>query len=197
MARINLAQSARQAPSASAVITVGNLTKRFSAPGGGDKFTVIDAVSLTVAEGEFVSIVGPSGCGKSTLLNIIAGIEPYDGGSVTISPPAGKAGVEPHIGYVFQSPRLLNWLTVEQNIEFVLEVAILERAKPTILFVTHDLSEAVFLSDHIYMMSTKPARIFRHVPVGIPRPRQPEDAMIFDLEKALVREFFSVVAETG
>jgi ABC-type nitrate/sulfonate/bicarbonate transport system ATPase subunit len=76
-------------------------------------------------------------------------------------------------------------------------VAILERAKPTILFVTHDLSEAVFLSDHIYMMSTKPARIFRHVPVGIPRPRQPEDAMIFDLEKALVREFFSVVAETG
>jgi NitT/TauT family transport system ATP-binding protein len=121
MARINLAQSARQAPSASAVITVGNLTKRFSAPGGGDKFTVIDAVSLTVAEGEFVSIVGPSGCGKSTLLNIIAGIEPYDGGSVTISPPAGKAGVEPHIGYVFQSPRLLNWLTVEQNIEFVLE----------------------------------------------------------------------------
>ena len=159
MARINLAQSARQAPSASAVITVGNLTKRFSAPGGGDKFTVIDAVSLTVAEGEFVSIVGPSGCGKSTLLNIIAGIEPYDGGAVTISPPAGKAGVEPHIGYVFQSPRLLNWLTVEQNIEFVLEVAILERAKPTILFVTHDLSEAVFLSDHIYMMSTKPARI--------------------------------------
>jgi len=272
MARINLAQSARQAPSASAVITVGNLTKRFSAPGGGDKFTVIDAVSLTVAEGEFVSIVGPSGCGKSTLLNIIAGIEPYDGGAVTISPPAGKAGVEPHIGYVFQSPRLLNWLTVEQNIEFVLEaqgvarpqwrqrvteylemvgLAGQQRNYPLKLsggmqsagsdcprarhrtrhpadgralqpsrcyhrtedavrsrgdfgkgeaddpVCDHDLSEAVFLSDHIYMMSTKPARIFRHVPVGIPRPRQPEDAMIFDLEKALVREFFSVVAETG
>jgi ABC-type nitrate/sulfonate/bicarbonate transport system ATPase subunit len=72
-------------------------------------------------------------------------------------------------------------------------VAILEKAKPTILFVTHDLAEAVFLSDHIYMMSTRPARIFKHLPVSISRPRQPEDAAVFDLEKALVREFFSVV----
>jgi NitT/TauT family transport system ATP-binding protein len=257
---------------ASPVVAVVELTKRFAAPGGAEKFTVIDAISLRAAAGEFVSIVGPSGCGKSTLLNIVAGIETYDGGSVAISPPAGKAVAEPRIGYVFQSPRLLNWLTVEQNIEFGLEaqgvprqrwralaahylelvgltgqqrnyplnlsggmqqrvaiaralaiepdillmdepfshldaitarkmrfdlVAILEKAKPTILFVTHDLAEAVFLSDHIYMMSTRPARIFKQVPVSIPRPRQPEDAAIFDLEKALVREFFSVVAGSG
>jgi NitT/TauT family transport system ATP-binding protein len=70
---------------------------------------------------------------------------------------------------------------------------ILARAKPTILFVTHDLAEAVFLSDHIYMMSTKPACIFKEVPVGFARPRQPEDEAILDLEKTLVREFFSVV----
>jgi NitT/TauT family transport system ATP-binding protein len=70
---------------------------------------------------------------------------------------------------------------------------ILERARPTILFVTHDLGEAVFLSDQIYMMSTKPARIFKRVPVEIPRPRQPEDPVIFDMQKDLVREFFSVV----
>ena len=178
----------------------------------------------------------------------------------------------PRIGYVFQSPRLLNWLTVQQNIEFVLDAqkiprprwrtlvgeylelvglggqernyplnlsggmqqrvaiaralaiepdillmdepfshldaitarkmrfdlaAILDRARPTILFVTHDLAEAVFLSDHIYMMSTRPARIFRHVPVTIPRPRRPEDALLFDLEKTLIREFFSVVETRG
>jgi NitT/TauT family transport system ATP-binding protein len=70
---------------------------------------------------------------------------------------------------------------------------ILQRAKPTILFVTHDLAEAVFLSDHIYMMNTKPARIFKHVSIDIPRPRNPEDSMILDLEKTLMREFFSVV----
>jgi NitT/TauT family transport system ATP-binding protein len=249
-------------------IAVNNLTKKFSAPGGTDTFVVIDSISLTVDEGQFVSIVGPSGCGKSTLLNIIAGIESYEGGSVTASPKAGRVGSEPRVGYVFQSARLLNWLTVEDNIHFVLEaqnvprerrqdlvtkyldmvglagqernyplklsggmqqrvaiaralaiepdillmdepfshldaitarkmrfdlMEILARAKPTILFVTHDLSEAVFLSDRIYMMSTKPARIFKEVPVDFPRPRKPEDSKILDLEKNLVREFFSVV----
>jgi len=72
---------------------------------------------------------------------------------------------------------------------------ILERAKTTILFVTHDLREAVYLSDDVYMMSTKPARIFRHVNVDLPRPRQPEDPRLFDMEKELVREFFSVLEQ--
>ena len=72
---------------------------------------------------------------------------------------------------------------------------ILMDAKPTILFVTHDLGEAVFLADHIYMMSTKPAKIFKHIEVDVPRPRKPEDPVIFDLEKELVREFFSVLDE--
>jgi NitT/TauT family transport system ATP-binding protein len=268
IARLAPGPTAEQGAAASPVVAVAGLTKRFAAPGGAGRFTVLDAISLTVAEGQFVSIVGPSGCGKSTLLNIIAGIEPYDGGSVAVSPPAGKTGTEPRIGYVFQSPRLLNWLTVQQNIEFVLAAQniprprwrplvaqyldmvglggqernyplnlsggmqqrvaiaralaiepdillmdepfshldaitarkmrfdlaeILQRAKPTILFVTHDLSEAVFLSDHVYMMSTRPARIFRHVPIPIARPRLPEDGRIFDLEKTLIREFFSVV----
>ncbi|MNC93799.1 Bicarbonate transport ATP-binding protein CmpD [compost metagenome] len=70
---------------------------------------------------------------------------------------------------------------------------IFARAKPTILFVTHDLSEAVYLSDRIYMMSTKPARIFKRVSVEFPRPREPENPGILDLEKTLVREFFSVL----
>src|SRR5262244_847265 len=102
-------------------ITVKNVMKKFAAPGSENRFTVLDSVSLTVREGEFVSIVGPSGCGKSTLLNIIAGIEPYDDGVVRVSPRRGTPMHEPRIGYVFQSPRLLNWLTAAGNIEFALE----------------------------------------------------------------------------
>jgi NitT/TauT family transport system ATP-binding protein len=256
----------------SSVITIDKLTKRFPAPGSTDKFTVLHDISLTVEEGTFVSIVGPSGCGKSTLLNVVAGIESCDGGSVTICPPADRKGGQARIGYVFQNPRLLNWLTVESNIHFVLEaqkvprqrwrdlvaknlamvglggqernyplnlsggmqqrvaiaralaiepdillmdepfshldaitarklrfdlMEILQRAKPTILFVTHDLSEAVFLSDSIYMMTTKPARIFKRVTIDVPRPRKPDNAELFDLEKILVSEFFSVVEANG
>ena len=89
---------------ASTAITVENLTKRFRLPGAEGEFMVIESISLTVDEGKFVSIVGPSGCGKSTLLNIIAGIETYDGGSVTVSPRAGGPAPEPRVAYVFQSP---------------------------------------------------------------------------------------------
>ena len=249
-------------------ITVEELTKSFAAPDGDREIVVIDRVSLSVEEGSFATIVGPSGCGKSTLLNIIAGIESHGSGSVRVFPRSGSAKAQPRIGYVFQSPRLLNWLTVEGNLRFALEAQgiprerwrelvvkhldlvglagqernyplnlsggmqqrvaiaralaiepdvllmdepfshldaitarkmrfdlmdILARARPTILFVTHDLAEAVFLSDQIYMMSTRPARIFQRVPIDVPRPRKPEDAAIFDLEKALVREFFRVV----
>ena len=177
---------------------------------------------------------------------------------------------QPRVGYVFQNARLLNWLTVEDNMTFALQsqeipknlwkervdkylemvglegqqknyplnlsggmqqrvaiaralaiepdillmdepfshldeitarkmrfdlMEILMHAKPTILFVTHDLGEAVFLADHIYMMSTKPAKIFKHIEVDVPRPRKPEDPVIFDLEKKLVKEFFSVLDE--
>ena len=56
-----------------------------------------------------------------------------------------------------------------------------------------DLAEAVFLSDRIYMMKTKPARIFNEVSIDIARPRKPEDSRILELEKTLVREFFSVL----
>jgi ABC-type nitrate/sulfonate/bicarbonate transport system ATPase subunit len=263
--------SAQNKPSAATVVAVNNLTKKFNSPMDGEEFVVLDDISLNVDEGNFASIVGPSGCGKSTLLNIIAGIETHEsheGGSVEVFHKAGVAGSTPRIGYVFQNARLLNWLTVEDNITFALEaqefprerwkeqvtkylemvglegqeknyplnlsggmqqrvaiaralaiepdillmdepfshldeitarkmrfdlMEILMSAKPTILFVTHDLGEAVFLSDQIYMMSMKPARIFKRISVDVPRPRKPEDPVIFDLEKELVREFFSVL----
>mgnify|MGYP000344890157 CR=1 FL=1 len=109
---------------ATTVVAVNNLTKKFNAPGGGGKFTVLDSISLNVDEGNFASIVGPSGCGKSTLLNIIAGIETHEsheGGAVKVFTKAATANATPRIGYVFQNARLLNWLTVEGNIQFALE----------------------------------------------------------------------------
>jgi NitT/TauT family transport system ATP-binding protein len=254
---------------ASYAVVIEGLSKKFPTPGGLGEFTVIETLSLQIARGSFASIVGPSGCGKSTLLNIIAGIEPHDGGRVQILPQDG-ANAAARIGYVFQSPRLLNWLTVEENIKFALEaqniarsgwservrkyldmvglggqegnfplnlsggmqqrvaiaralaiepdillmdepfshldeitarrmrvdlIRILERARPTILFVTHSLREAVFLSEDVYMMSVQPARIFKHLRVDIPRPREPEDPRLFDLEKDLVREFFATLEQ--
>ncbi len=250
-------------------VVIDGLRKMFPSPNGLGEFAVIESLSLEIARGNFASIVGPSGCGKSTLLNIIAGIEPHDAGQVRILPKDGT-GSNARIGYVFQSPRLLNWLTVEDNVKFGLEAQniergcwdervkkyldmvglagqernfplklsggmqqrvaiarafaiepdillmdepfshldeitarkmrvdlmhILERARPTILFVTHSLREAVYLSEEVYMMSVKPARIFKHLRVEIPRPREPEDPRLFDLEKSLVKEFFAVLEQ--
>jgi ABC-type nitrate/sulfonate/bicarbonate transport system ATPase subunit len=72
---------------------------------------------------------------------------------------------------------------------------ILERARPTILFVTHSLREAVFLSEDVYMMSVKPAR-FSSACGWTSRARaSPKDPRLFDLEKDLVKEFFAVLEQ--
>src|SRR5579863_1058632 len=71
-------------------IEVRNIEKSFSSDRG--PLSVIDELSLTVGDGEFVAIVGPSGCGKSTLLNLLAGFIRPDAGSVTVD---GKARVKP------------------------------------------------------------------------------------------------------
>lgn len=76
---------------------------------------VLDALNLSVGEGEFVSILGPSGCGKSTFLNILAGILPADGGSVLVD---GKevAGMSSHFAYMPQQDLLLPWKTILDNV---------------------------------------------------------------------------------
>ena len=93
---------------ASSAVVINNLSKKFANPGGVGEFTVIDSISLDIQRGTFASIVGPSGCGKSTLLNIIAGIESYNDGEVTIHSTAGTTNsTHPRIGYVFQQVGLL------------------------------------------------------------------------------------------
>jgi NitT/TauT family transport system ATP-binding protein len=205
----------------------------------------LDHIDLSVAPGEFVSLIGPSGCGKTTLLKIIDGLIPHDGGEIIVN---GKPvdGPGPERAVVFQHFALLPWRTIEDNVGFGLELrgvgkaeaadtvhryinlvglkgferrypsqlsggmqqrvglaralavdpAILLMDEPfgsldaqtrnllqtdleriweadskTVLFVTHAMDEAVFLSDRVVIMSPRPGRIHEIVDVDLPRPR--------------------------
>lgn len=96
------------------LIEARNLTKIYPTRGGG-QVLALDDISFQVEEGEFVTVVGPSGCGKSTLLKILAGILPRTSGEVTLR---GQSVVGPRtdIGVVFQSPVLLPWRTILDNV---------------------------------------------------------------------------------
>jgi NitT/TauT family transport system ATP-binding protein len=232
------------APSAErAQLALDGVAKRFQAR---DRVVhALEATTLTVAGGEFVTLVGPSGCGKSTLLNIISGLTPASEGSVRLDGRA-IAGVSRRVGYITQQDNLFPWRTLRDNVALPLELArvapgerrdradhwlarvglegfgdayphelsggmrqrgaivrtliyeppvilmdepfgpldaqtrivlqdmllsIWEGARSTIVFVTHDLTEAVALADRVLLMSARPGRIVRVDRVGIPRPR--------------------------
>ncbi|MBA3652463.1 MAG: ABC transporter ATP-binding protein [Chthoniobacterales bacterium] len=204
----------------------------------------LDAVSLSLAAGELVSLVGPSGCGKSTLLRLIAGLDLPDSGELLIgSEPITSPSAER--GLVFQDPNLFPWLTVRRNIQAGLvargvlhenrheveefmhlvdldgfatayphhlsggmaqrvalaralinhprvllldeplgaldaftrmrmqdEVLRLWQARrTTMLLVTHDIDEAIYMSDRIVIMTQRPGRIERTISIELDRPR--------------------------
>ena len=206
----------------------------------------LQGLAFTVGPGEFVAIVGPSGAGKTTLLNIVAGLDRrYDGEVVHAG---GRNGtLDPRIAYVFQTPRLMPWLTALENVRLVLpqETGSVEAAReilvevglegyedaypgqlsggmrrrvalarafsvnpalllmdepfaslddplawrlrgglhalwshhrPTVLFVTHDLTEALSLADRVLFLSPRPGRVVWEQPVRLPRPRERDDA---------------------
>ena len=93
------------------VIEVASLRKAFSGRDGTSR-TVLKDLDLTVGAGEFLCVLGASGCGKSTLLNVLAGLDKVYEGRVSVS---GS-----RVGYLFQEPRLLPWLTAERNLDFAL-----------------------------------------------------------------------------
>lgn len=103
-------------------IHIAGVAKRFDR-GGGDGVDALRDVHLDVAEGELVTLLGPSGCGKTTLLRIIAGLLVPDAGTVRVGALApDDARRRKHIGFVPQSPALLPWRTVLDNIALLGEV---------------------------------------------------------------------------
>ena len=240
---------------------IGGLSKQYTVKG--QPLPVLDDITLTVAPGEFVSIVGSSGCGKSTLLRLIVGLEEDYQGEVLLD---GQriVGTSLDRGIVFQEHRLFPWLTVEQNIalgllnaEFseddkarsvrehiaLVGLAGFETAYPhqlsggmsqrvaiaralvnrpevllldepfgaldaltrahlqqelhriwqaegiTMILVTHDVEEAVFLGEKVVVMEPRPGRIRRIVPVSLPYPRDRVGAPFSRIKEEVLAEF--------
>jgi NitT/TauT family transport system ATP-binding protein len=108
-----------------AALSVDQVTHTFRSRGR--DVLVLQELSLSVAEGEIVTIVGPSGCGKSTLLNVLAGLLVPSSGRVSL---AGDAldGPTRRIGYITQQDTLLPWRTLQRNVEYLLELRKVDKA---------------------------------------------------------------------
>jgi ABC-type nitrate/sulfonate/bicarbonate transport system ATPase subunit len=224
-------------------IVLDTVSKYFTT--GREKVVAVENASMSVAPGEFVTMVGPSGCGKTTVFNMIAGLLKPSIGDIRIDGRSvvGKPG---HVGYMLQKDLLLPWRTVLQNVLLGAELldrpmkevegeawqlmarfglkgfenawparlsggmrqraalmrTILSRQEVmlldepfgaldamtkgmmqewllsiwaefgrTVVFITHDIDEAIYLADRVLVMSARPGSIKREIKVDLPRPR--------------------------
>jgi NitT/TauT family transport system ATP-binding protein len=206
-------------------------------------------VDLSIAEGEFITLLGPSGCGKSTLLKMVAGmLEPTDGRLLVWRKPVAQIDESGRrMAFVFQSPTLMPWASVRSNVRLPLDLAgvprkeaedrvaealelvgldkfasalpralsggmqmrvsiarglvtqpdlllmdepfgaldeitrhkldaelleLWQKKKLTVIFVTHSIHEAVFLSSRVVMMAARPGRVVEQFRVDEPYPRR-------------------------
>ena len=158
------------------MISIAGLEKRFKSRQGLEQ-VALQNVDLEIGASEFFCLLGPSGCGKTTVLNILAGFERPTRGTVTMNGPAiAQPGADRAV--VFQGDdSLFNWLTALQNIEKVLLMdepfaaldaqtrllmqeqlaRIWQRTKTSVLFVTHDIDEAIILGTRVGVMRAGPA----------------------------------------
>ncbi len=252
------------APTPNAVEILG-LKKVFNANKPNAVEALVD-VDLSIAPGEFVSLIGPSGCGKSTLLRLIANLlEPTSGTVLVNGKPASQARQEQDYGMAFQQSGLFEWRSVARNIELPLELKgwgkaerrtraeemlelvklgdfashmpwqlsggmqqrvaiaralaahpplllmdepfgaldemtrehmqaellqICARTSTTVVFVTHSIPEAVYLSNRVVVMSPRPGRITEIVDVdlGVDRDEDTREATEFYGRITAVRE---------
>jgi NitT/TauT family transport system ATP-binding protein len=95
------------------IVEITQVAKQFASG-----VTALNGVNLTVARGEFVSLLGPSGCGKSTLLRIIAGLSHPTAGdcSLRLGDMPGRRTAAGRVSFVFQDPTLMPWSTVTDNV---------------------------------------------------------------------------------
>jgi NitT/TauT family transport system ATP-binding protein/sulfonate transport system ATP-binding protein len=111
-----------------------SVSKRYQLNGGA--LPVLADVDLTVAPGQFLSVVGPSGCGKSTLLRLVVGLDTeYEGRILLDGQPVSGPGVDR--GIVFQDHRLLPWMTLEDNVALALLNRPLSRTRKQALVREH------------------------------------------------------------
>ena len=101
-------------------LALDGITCTFQARGDRGTYTAIKDVSLTVTDGEFVSLVGPTGCGKSTLLNVAAGLLLPTSGRVSVFGQSLQ-GINREAGYLFQADALFPWRNAISNVTAGLE----------------------------------------------------------------------------
>src|SRR5438874_5898776 len=104
----------------SPIVHLQGVTKRFASG-----LEALAGIDLSVARGEFLSLLGPSGCGKSTLLRVVAGLSPPTFGrcDLNLGGGAGQGVPAGRIGFVFQDPTLMPWSTVAGNVELPFRIA--------------------------------------------------------------------------
>jgi NitT/TauT family transport system ATP-binding protein len=116
-----LATRSASDPAGAPKLVIDRMSYRYYLEREDAEFLAFSDVSLSVDDGEFVAIVGPSGCGKTTLLNVVAGLLPYDEGSLTIGGQAVD-GPGTNRSMVFQNASLLPWRTVAANVRYGMEM---------------------------------------------------------------------------
>jgi NitT/TauT family transport system ATP-binding protein len=238
-------------------VVVDAASKVFN-PGTTRQVDALGEVGLTVAAGEFVSLIGPSGCGKSTLLRLIANLIEPSSGTITVNGKAAdRARLDQEYGMAFQQAGLFDWRNVVKNVELPLELKGWDKSKrrqramemlqlvrlgdfaehrpwqlsggmqqrvaiaralaahpalllmdepfgaldemtrehmqtellrvcaetsTSVVFVTHSIPEAVFLSDRVVVMSPRPGRITHVIDIALGGHRDTdtrEDASFF------------------
>ncbi len=154
------------------------------------KENTIEDINISLEQNELVCLLGVSGCGKSTLFNVISGLNKPKGGRVLLD---GEeiTGIPGKISYMLQKDLLLPYRTIEDNVALLDEpfcaldaltkselhswyLDVMERIKLSTLFITHDIDEAILLSDRIYLMSGKPGRITKEIVIEEKKPRSSE-----------------------
>ena len=98
-----------------AALAFDNLTVTFTGKSGGAGYTAVKDTTISIADGEFVSVVGPTGCGKSTLLNIGAGLLKASSGAVKVFGEP-LSGLNVKAGYMFQAESLMPWRSALDNV---------------------------------------------------------------------------------
>lgn len=102
------------------LLSINNIEHIYFTPERATK--VLEDISITIEEGEFISFIGPSGCGKTTLLSIIAGLLKPTEGTVLLGGKPSKESVA-HIGYMLQQDYLFPWKTIKENVLLGLKIS--------------------------------------------------------------------------